>query len=135
MRNQSQILEELAGMDDARNCEPDADHILHLADGTEHTLPTRWIVCPVCNGKGTHVNPSIDAGGLSAEDFHDDPDFAEAYLAGEYDQTCNRCTGRTTVREVDLERLAPELRKVYARQLRADAEYRAEVRAERMRGA
>lgn len=135
MRNTAQILEDLAGLDDSRNCEADAAPVLYLADGTEQPLPTRWAVCPVCNGKGSHVNPSIDAGGLTAEDFADDPDFADAYLAGEYDQPCNRCRGRTTVREVDLERLAPELADLYARQLREEAQTRAEERAERMRGA
>jgi hypothetical protein len=101
---------------DSRNCAR-RDTALTLdmeqPDGTVATveLPTMWVVCPVCRGKGTHVNPSIDCDGLSAEDFADDPDFAEDYFAGTYDQTCNCCNGRTTVREVDHERLTAEQRK------------------------
>ena len=37
--------------------------------------------CYRCDGSRTMVNPSIDAGGLSRDDF-DDPDFEEAYFGG-----------------------------------------------------
>lgn len=100
---------------------------------TETPLPTRWAVCPVCEGKGTHVNPSIDCGGLTREDFEEDPDFAESYARGDYDQTCNRCNGRTTVQAVDLERLTTAQRIAYERQLNEEANnfeaHLAEVRA------
>lgn len=124
-----------AYLTDHRNCEPDRAPVLYLADGTEHQLPTRWAVCPVCNGNGSHVNPSIDAGGLSAEDFADDPDFAEDYMAGAYDQPCNRCRGRTTVHEVDMDRLSPEHRAMYEKQLRDAAADRACHMAELLAGA
>lgn len=52
-----------------------------------------WIICPVCEGEGKHVNPNIDANGLSDDDFHDDPDFVEDYLSGVYDVGCNKCGG------------------------------------------
>ena len=39
------------------------------------------------------VNPSIDAGGLSYDDFCDDPDFEEAYFSGRFDVTCSACNG------------------------------------------
>lgn len=124
------ILERLNHARDTRNCGPDRPPVLYLEDGTEVALPTHWAICPVCNGEGSHVNPSIDAGGLSAEDFADDPDFAEAYMAGDYDQTCNRCRGRTTVREVDLEKLPADQRAAYERQLQDEANDRAEHLAE-----
>lgn len=139
MRSLQQMLEDRAYENDARNCEPAGVPVLYVeqADGTvaEVALPTRWEVCPVCEGAGTHVNPAIDAGGLTAEDFADDPDFAEDYFAGAYDQTCNRCKGRSTVREVDFDRLSPEVRELYERQLREEAATRAEERAERLMGA
>jgi len=55
-----------------------------------------YILCPVCQGHGTTVNPNIDANGLTAEDF-DDPDFAESYRNGEYDIPCRGCDGKRVV--------------------------------------
>jgi hypothetical protein len=57
------------------------------------TKRTKWIVCPVCHGNGTTVNPNIDAHGPTAEDFAEDPDFAEDYCKGMYDVTCRGCQG------------------------------------------
>lgn len=58
------------------------------------TFPAKWQVCHICEGRGKHVNPSIDCNGLSKEDFDRDPDFMEEYLSGVYDITCNNCRGR-----------------------------------------
>jgi hypothetical protein len=57
----------------------------------------KWIVCPVCRGEGKVVNPSIDCNGLSASDFREDPDFAEAYWSGDYDVACAGCRGERVV--------------------------------------
>jgi len=57
-----------------------------------------WIVCPVCDGEGTTVNPDIDANGLTAEDFNEDPDFREDYMSGVYDITCAACLGNRVVK-------------------------------------
>ena len=54
-------------------------------------------LCDLCHGKGTHVNPSIDSHGLSADDFVEDPDFAEAYFSGGYDVRCALCHGDRVV--------------------------------------
>jgi hypothetical protein len=124
---------------DHRNCERDEAPILYvgLPDGSveERPLPTTWAVCDVCNGEGKHVNPSIDCGGLSAEDFADDPEFAEDYMRGAYDVTCNKCAGRTTIRAVDWDRLSAEDRALYEKQLDEEAADRAIERAERLMGA
>jgi hypothetical protein len=56
-----------------------------------------WEVCPTCDGRGSHVNPSIDAHGLTAEDFDADPDFAQDYLSGKYDVACAECGGERVV--------------------------------------
>lgn len=106
---------------DCRECEADEAPVLFLEDGTEKPLPTTWTVCDVCNGNGTHVNPSIDCGGLSAEDFAEDPDFEEAYFSGQYDQTCNKCQGRTTVRAVNWDAMSEEDQKLYQQQLNDEA--------------
>lgn len=58
-----------------------------------------WVICGLCRGEGTHVNPAIDSHGLTREDFDDDPDFAESYFAGHYDVPCVRCSGTGKIRE------------------------------------
>jgi hypothetical protein len=63
-------------------------------------IPFNWVVCDLCEGNGKVVNPSIDASGLSAEDFRDDPDFADDYRSGVYDIQCPQCRGRTTVPQI-----------------------------------
>lgn len=53
------------------------------------------VVCPTCDGKGSHVNPSIDSNGLSPGDM--DEDQWESYWHGAYDVTCTDCLGRNVV--------------------------------------
>ncbi len=96
----------------------------------ERELPWRWDVCPLCDGKGSHVNPSIDAGGLSGDDLAEDPDFAEAYFSGRYDQPCNQCKGRSTVPVLDERRCTPEELEAWEIDAQADADIRAEHLAE-----
>ncbi len=66
----------------------------------EETFPccmrveTKFEVCGQCQGSGQVVNPSIDCGGLSQEDFDEDPDFEVAYFSGQYDITCPTCRGK-----------------------------------------
>jgi hypothetical protein len=66
-------------------------------DDQDYDLAFDWLLCPVCRGRGSHVNPAIDGQGLTAEDFADDPDFAEDYHAGFYDQPCVECHGLRVV--------------------------------------
>ena len=68
------------------------------------TLET--LKCPVCNGKGTTVNPNIDDRGLCSDDFLDDPEFVENYMDGVYDIQCRACEGKGKILGEDLERLA-----------------------------
>jgi len=100
----------------------------------EHELPTKFEVCSLCQGKGTHVNPSIDANGLSSEDFYDDPDFAEDYLSGVYEQTCNNCHGKRVESVVDEDRCDPEILKKYYDYLEGEAEHQRESDWERRMG-
>lgn len=102
---------------------------------TEHELPTTWALCSVCNGEGKHVNPSIDAGGISAEQFHEDPDFHDDYFSGAYDVSCYRCHGRTTEKVIDWDQVNPVVRDAWEEQCEAEAQIEAEHRAERAMGA
>lgn len=101
----------------------------------EHTLPTRWVICSVCDGNGTHVNPSIDAGGLSSDAFLEDPDFADDYFSGVHDVPCYCCKGTGKIREPDYDRMTPEQIEAYEEDQRSEAEYEAMCRAERIMGA
>ena len=60
-------------------------------------IPVRFVVCNVCQGRGTYVNPAIDSHGLTRDDFDADPDFYEDYRAGVYNIRCEGCEGRATI--------------------------------------
>jgi hypothetical protein len=77
-----------------------------------------WIICPVCEGEGKTVNPNIDANGLTAEDFNEDPDFREDYMSGVYDITCAACGGQRVIKKQRMKELArnAESRRLAARE-------------------
>jgi excinuclease UvrABC ATPase subunit len=80
----------------------------------------RYEVCPTCDGKGSHVNPSIDAHGISPEEFAEDPDFVESYFRGDYDVPCHLCHGKRVSLTVDEATNAQEvIDLVHARQQEA----------------
>ena len=66
-------------------------------DNEEYSVKCRYDVCDVCNGKGMHVNPSIDCNGLTREDLAEDPDFAENYFGGMFDVVCYGCKGHRVI--------------------------------------
>jgi hypothetical protein len=103
-------------------------------------LPAKRVVCPRCDGSGTHVNPSIDGNGLTAEDFVEDPDFRESYFSGVYDVRCERCDGNNVVDEIDEEECRKRLswRKGlyrYFNRMELDNQAHAEAFYERQAGA
>ena len=101
-------------------------------------LPKKKIVCPTCGGEGKHVNPSIDAHGLSREDFDEDPDFARDYMSGVYDVPCYECRGNNVVDVLDEEALKhfdPELFKEWREWLDSAYETEAIYASERRMGA
>lgn len=105
---------------------------------TTITLPARWDVCPNCDGHGKVDHPAF-SNGWTAYDRAEDPDGFEAYMAGAYDVACPVCKGRTTIKVADENQAEPALYKAYInaldRRAQADAEYRAEIAAERRMGA
>ena len=106
--------------------------LLVLYPGVDNIeIPARYAVCPVCHGRGSYVNPSIDSHGLTADDFAEDPDFAEDYLRGTYDVTCRSCGGRNVILvpiDADGQRRVDEI-------LDEESAYGAEFAAERRMGA
>jgi len=100
----------------------------------EVTVCIKMEVCPTCRGRGTHVNPSIDAGGLSSSDFIEDPDFARDYFKGTYNVQCYECHGANVVPVMDEEYTKKELAKRVWEKRREEAMYAAEVAAERRMG-
>lgn len=65
-------------------------------DTNTHKCP--WIICPTCEGDGTH---SRNLGSFSAEEFC--RDFSEEerqdYFNGAYDSQCGTCEGLVKVRD------------------------------------
>lgn len=74
--------------------------------GRDLALPAKFEICTRCEGRGTHVNPSIDGHGISPEEFAEDPDFEEAYFEGRYDVQCYECHGERVVKVIDREKLS-----------------------------
>lgn len=62
-------------------------------DLEEVSVPMTFEVCSLCDGKGKHVNPSIDSHGISSDEFDADPGFFEDYRSGTYDVQCYKCQG------------------------------------------
>ena len=93
---------------------------------------TKFEVCETCRGSGAVVNPSIDAGGLTPEDFDEDPDFHESYMQGDYDICCPECGGEKVVPRVIFhdEKIAEGIRKCEI----AEAQYAREIACERSMG-
>lgn len=101
-------------------------------------LPVKYEVCDLCEGRGKYVNPSIDAHGISAEEFAEDPDFAEEYFRGSYDVPCGQCKGQRVMAVADVAKCSFEQKRAlvtYRKQERENARYEAISRAERRMGA
>jgi hypothetical protein len=83
----------------------------------ELELPIRTVTCSRCEGKGSHVDPSVDWQGITESEAAslNDPDFWHSYREGDYDVPCEVCLGRRLVDEVDLDILPPITRDDYLR--------------------
>lgn len=62
-------------------------------------FPAKYIVCYVCEGRGSYVNPDIDRHGLDPSEM--DEDFIESYAGGVFDITCHYCCGTRVVLVID----------------------------------
>jgi len=75
---------------------PNWDEELHE---TEYlTLNAKYEVCPRCEGKGTHSNPSIDGNGITSSEMDEmGEDFRDDYFSGTYDVRCYQCKGERVI--------------------------------------
>jgi RecJ-like exonuclease len=109
---------------------------IYNEDDEKVFLPYRMEVCFRCSGNGTHVNPSIDGNGISANDeIWQDDDFREGYFGGRYDVVCEECNGNNVVPVVDEVACDPSILALYQEEERAMAEMDAMSAAERAMGA
>jgi hypothetical protein len=134
MTPQEQLLQNLAAEGDRRTTAIDERWWTAITDTTASydglLVRVRFEVCPLCEGRGQYVNPSIDAHGLTAEDFEDE-DFSESYRRGDYNVRCTLCGGEKVV-PVPLD---PEIADEIEERARDLAEMRAEQLAEMRVGA
>jgi len=94
-------------------------------------VPVTFEVCPTCYGRGTHVNPSIDASGLDPHDPDLDEEFWADYRSGAYNMPCYHCEGASTIPVC----ADPATLALIAAKVENERQYQAEVMAERMMGA
>jgi hypothetical protein len=97
-------------------------------------FPARFEVCPTCEGRGTHVNPSIDASGYYADEDEDYiPDDDEPAYPHAFEQTCGTCHGKRVVLEIDRRAADPDMLARYDAHLddldECEADRLAELRA------
>lgn len=63
---------------------------------------SKFEVCPTCNGRGTHVSPSIDSGGITMSEWAEwDPEERDYYMSGRYDVTCFECHGKNVIQVLE----------------------------------
>lgn len=128
-------LENLNYLNDRRTLGPLKIPTVQNQQGDELVLPTKWVICDVCQGNGTVVNPSIDAGGLTSDLEDPDPQFMDDYRNGVFDIQCKRCEGRTTMRVVDRSQCDQYLLDLIDQEAREEALIRAAEIAELAAGA
>lgn len=102
-------------------------------DDNELQITTAKEVCPTCRGEGTHVNPSIDGNGITADEWNYEwgEEEKEMYLSGGYDVVCNHCGGKNVIDVPD--ETHPNYPAYYA-YMEAEWEMQAEMEAERRAG-
>lgn len=106
----------------------------------ELELSAKYHECDVCYGKGTHVNPSIDSGGISSDDEFWDEDMDDAtgesrYFRGGYDVVCYTCNGEKVIPIVDRSKCSQKDLEIYDQLMEDQADFRSQQESERRSGA
>ena len=106
---------------------------IYTDDDLEVALPTKFEVCPQCEGRGMS---SAYLGAYTWDEMNEaGEEFIEEYFAGHYDRTCDKCGGERVVPVLDRAKCAPEQIKAYDKQQEELAESYAIEAAERRAGA
>lgn len=100
---------------------------------------TKYEICPTCQGRGTHTNPNIDCGGITASEWAEWDEYEkDYYMSGGYDVTCSQCNGEKVIQTFEYDTKNPlynwcceRLNEYYE----AQYDYAREVAAERRWGA
>ena len=86
-------------------------------------FPSKMVICPRCEGRGSHDHPAFSNGITSSEwngpDWDDES--RETYLSGGYDVSCSECAGLRVV-------AVPDVRRCSWAQRRALVEHRRALR-------
>ncbi len=101
-------------------------------EGTEFSIPTVKAICWDCGGEGHTLVEGLR--GDVTEMVNEDPDFAEGYFGGRYDETCRTCHGKNVVDAPNYDALAPELKKAVIDYLEEEDANRREAAHERAMG-
>jgi hypothetical protein len=106
--------------------------LLHPDTGEELELPTKFELCPRCQGAGTHTNPSIDGNGITSSEWAEwDDDDRETYMSGGYDVRCETCKGERVVAVPALDRCTFAQKRLLVRNRQAEREYQRDYDSER----
>lgn len=105
----------------------------------EVIIPSKFEVCPRCEGHGTHLHSAIGEHAYSPEEFNEsffEDDEREAYFTrgGRYDVQCEECHGARVLLMPDEDRMSQETKDILEKHYRDEAEYAAECRMERLMG-
>jgi len=99
----------------------------------EFFLPAKLEVCGTCRGNGSHVNPSIDAHGITGDEWAEwGEEEQHSYMNGGYDVACNECGGKRVVPVPDRERASKEALAIYDEEVQSAYDNAAE-RAQELR--
>jgi len=63
----------------------------------ELELPGKFEVCHDCHGEGRTLCDGLRDVAFSSDEMAEDPEFAEAYFRGDYDDECRSCGGKRVV--------------------------------------
>ncbi len=102
---------------------------LFAENDEEIELPWKWEICDHCRGHGKSTRY---LGAFTADQMREDPEFAEAYMNGEYDQTCETCRGSGKVKVLDRAKTPPNQLAAYDSQEAELEQTRSIERQERM---
>ena len=80
----------------------------------------KYKLCNMCKGSGEVCNPSVDASGITQDQFEEDPQFEEDYIKGRYNIQCPTCKGLRVEREPSLPK---EIQNIINKEAEEDREY------------